>query len=90
MALTQKKTQSLVGKYGQSDKDTGNAAVQIAIFSERIRELTEHLKKNKKDYSCQRGLLMMVGKRRRLLNYYRDTHTAEEYKELITALKIRK
>ena len=90
MPLTQKKTQSLVSKHGKGDKDTGSASVQIAILSERIKELTEHLKSNKKDYSCQRGLMMMVGKRRRLLNYYRDTHTAEEYKDLITALKIRK
>ena len=90
MPLTQKKRESLVKKYGQNEKDTGSAAVQIALLTEQIKELTEHLKSNKKDYSCQRGLLMQVGQRRRLLNYYAKNHTPEEYKELITKLKIRK
>lgn len=90
MALTQQQTQTLISKHGQGDKDSGSTSVQIAIFSERIKELTDHLKTNKKDFSCQRGLMMLVGKRRRLLNYYRSTHTAEQYKDLITELGIRK
>ena len=70
--------------------DTGSTAVQVAVLTERIKYLTEHLKANHKDHSTRRGLLMLVGRRRRLLRYYQSTHSAEQYKELITALEIRK
>lgn len=90
MALAQEKTKKIVDKYGNDKKDTGRTEVQIALLSERIKELTEHLKLNKKDFACQRGLQMLVGKRRRLLNYYKDTHSADDYKTLIQGLKIRK
>lgn len=72
-----------------SDKDTGSADVQIAILTERINLLTEHLKAAKKDHSSRRGLLMMVSKRRRLLDYLKKSHE-ERYKSLIEKLKLRK
>ena len=90
MALTQEKKKELVKKFGANDTDTGNAKTQIAIFSTRISELTEHLKLNKKDFACQRGLLILVGKRRRLMNYVKATQTPEAYKELLTSLNLRK
>ncbi len=90
MALTQEKKKEIVKKYGNTEKDTGNSAVQIAIMSRRINELTEHLKLNKKDFACRRGLMVLVGKRRRLLNYVKANSTPEAYKELITSLGLRK
>jgi small subunit ribosomal protein S15 len=90
MALAKEVTKDLTKKYGKSEKDTGSTEVQVALLSTRIKELTEHLKSNAKDFSCQRGLMMLVGKRRRLLDYYKENHTPEEYKELISSLKIRK
>jgi small subunit ribosomal protein S15 len=90
MALTSEQKQEIIKKYGATEKDTGSAQSQIALLSKRIRELTEHLKDHPKDYACRRGLLMLVGKRRRLLNYFKKNATAEQYKELISALKIRK
>jgi len=90
MALTKEQKKELIGQYGQNANDTGSAPSQIAMLSKRISELTEHLKINKKDYACRRGLMMLVGRRRRLLNYVRKTGTPEGYKELITKLGIRK
>lgn len=90
MSITAERIAELTKEYGENEKDTGNTKVQIAIFSERIRNLTEHLKENHKDFATRRGLLMLVGKRRRLLKYYRSTHTAEQYKLLIDSLNIRK
>jgi small subunit ribosomal protein S15 len=90
MTLTKEKKQELAKTFGSSVKDTGSTAVQVAMLSERINQLTEHLKSFKKDYACQRGLMKLVGQRRRLLNYYKQTRTPEEYKELITSLNIRK
>lgn len=90
MALTQEKKKEIVKKYGNNEKDTGSSAVQIAIMSRRISELTEHLKINKKDFACRRGLMVLVGKRRRLLNYVKANSTPEAYKELITSLGLRK
>lgn len=90
MALTKEKKSELIQKYGKSEKDSGRADVQIAIMSKRISELTEHLKVNKKDYACRRGLMVLVGKRRRLLNYVKANSTPEAYKELITSLGLRK
>ncbi|MGE0201098.1 MAG: 30S ribosomal protein S15 [Candidatus Melainabacteria bacterium] len=90
MSLTKEKTQTVIKEFGQNAQDTGRTEVQIALLSKRIAELTEHLKIHKKDFACQRGLLMMVGQRRRLLNYYRDTHTLVEYQKLLKSLKLRK
>jgi small subunit ribosomal protein S15 len=71
------------------DKDTGSADVQIALLTERINALTEHLQKNKKDHSSRRGLLMMVGQRRRLLDYL-HTKDAPRYQTVTKKLKLRK
>lgn len=88
MISTEQK-QTLVGEYGVSDTDTGKSEVQIAIFSARIADLTEHLKQNPKDHSSRRGLLKMVGKRRRLLNYL-TARDIERYRAVIAKLGIRK
>ena len=69
MYLTSEKKQEIFEKYGKSNTDTGSAEAQIALFSYRIAHLTEHLKSNHKDYTTQRALKMLVGKRRRLLDY---------------------
>jgi len=79
----------LIEKFGKSNTDTGTAEVQIAIFSTRINELTEHLKAHSKDHSTRRGLLKLVGKRRRLLNYLMNTDI-ERYRTIIVELGIRK
>ncbi len=81
--------QELIAQFGKNDKDTGAPEVQIAIFSKRISELTEHLKKHPKDDSTRRGLLKLVGKRRRLLNYLSD-RDIERYRAVIRDLGIRK
>lgn len=90
MPLTKEKKSELVSKYGRNEQDTGSPEVQVAMLSKRIRDLTEHLKKNPKDFACRRGMLMLVGKRRRLLNYYKKKVNTEQYRKLITTLKIRK
>lgn len=87
--ISKEEKQQLVTEYGKSTSDTGAAEVQIAIFSKRIAELTEHLKKHSKDHSTRRGLLKLVGKRRRLLNYLMD-RDIERYRSLIEQLGIRK
>ena len=69
MTLTQERKQELVEKFGDSSTDTGKAEVQIALLTERINELTEHLRTHRKDHHSRRGLLMLVGRRRRFLNY---------------------
>ena len=73
MSLTQEKKQELIQKFGRTDGDTGSAEVQIALLTERINELTEHLRTHRKDHHSRRGLLMLVGKRRRLLQYLQRT-----------------
>ncbi len=83
----QKKTE-IIGKYKQSEHDTGSVQVQIAILTERINHLTEHLKKNPKDNHSRRGLLMMVGKRKGFLQYLKD-RDIELYRNLIKDLGIR-
>ena len=88
MISTEQK-QQLVAEYGAGDKDTGKAEVQIAIFSARIADLTEHLKQHKKDHTSRLGLLKMVGKRRRLLNYLM-ARDIERYRAVIAQLGIRK
>jgi small subunit ribosomal protein S15 len=89
MYLTSEKKKELFKKYGKSAEDTGSAEGQIALFSHRIAHLTEHLKINKKDYSTQRALVILVGKRRRLLNYLKETDI-ERYRAIIKSLKLRK
>ena len=79
----------VIATHAKHDKDTGSAKVQIAILTKRINELTEHLKTHKKDAHSRRGLLSMVGKRRKLLNYYK-TKQPEVYQELIKTLDLRK
>ncbi|HKJ43021.1 MAG TPA: 30S ribosomal protein S15 [Sunxiuqinia sp.] len=89
MYLTSEKKQEFFEKFGKSAKDTGSTEGQIALFSYRIAHLTEHLKKNKKDYSTQRALVRLVGKRRNLLDYLKD-RDIEKYRELIKELNLRR
>ncbi len=89
MYLDTQKKQEIFTEFGKSKTDTGSAESQIALFSTRINHLTEHLKKNRKDFNTQQSLLKLVGKRRRLLNYL----TKEDifrYREIISKLGIRK
>ena len=83
-----KNKQEIVKTYGKNEKDTGSTAVQVAMMSQKISELTEHLKSNQKDFATKRGLLMMVGKRKRLLSYLK-AQNLEEYRDLIKKLGIR-
>ena len=87
--ITKDQKLSIVQEHGKAANDTGSAEVQIAIFSQRINVLTEHLKKHKRDHSTRRGLLQMVGKRRQLLNYLMD-RDIERYRAIIEKLGIRK
>jgi small subunit ribosomal protein S15 len=87
LAIEQK--QELIGQYRTHDSDTGSPEVQIALLSGRIAQLTEHFKLHKKDHGSRRGLLMMVSRRRRLLDYLK-THDAERYKTVIQKVGIRK
>ncbi len=89
MALTKETTSSIVMKFGANASDTGNTRVQVALMTERIKELTEHCKSFPKDSCAQRGLLKVVGARRRLLKYLRRTDL-EGYRSLIKELGIRK
>ncbi len=89
MSITKEKKAELVSQFGDNDQDTGNTKVQIAITTERIRNLTDHLKENKKDHHTRRGLLMLVGKRKRLLDYLKDNQITV-YRELIKELGLRK
>lgn len=89
MALTKQDTVSIITKFGKSEKDTGATEVQIALLTERINQLTEHCKQFKKDKSGQRGLLALVGQRRRLLKYMQRTNL-EGYRSLIRELGLRK
>jgi small subunit ribosomal protein S15 len=89
MSLTKERTQEVVSKFGGSDTDTGSARVQIALLTERINELTEHLRAHKKDHHSRRGLLMLVGRRRRFLNYLQRSDL-EGYRALVKELGLRK
>jgi small subunit ribosomal protein S15 len=89
MALDKDRTASIVSKFGKNDKDTGASEVQIALLTERINQLTEHCKRFKKDKSGQRGLLILVGQRRRMLKYIQRTNL-EGYRSLIKELGLRK
>jgi small subunit ribosomal protein S15 len=89
MSITVERKQALVQDYATKSGDTGSPEVQVAILSERINNLTDHLKTHAKDFHSRRGLLMMVGQRRRLLDYLRKTNT-ERYESLIRRLGLRK
>ena len=86
--VTKERKAELIAQYGKDERDSGSAAVQVAILTERIRELTEHMKSHKKDFHTRRGLLMLVGKRRRLLSYIKR-NDVEAYRALIKSLGIR-
>jgi small subunit ribosomal protein S15 len=89
VALTKDKKETLIGSYRTHDTDTGSPEVQVAILSERINYLTEHFKSHTKDHHSRRGLLKLVGQRRRLLDYLKSKD-ADRYAELIKRLGIRK
>ncbi len=89
MGLTKEKKMEIIKDFGVNEKDSGKTEVQIALLTSRIEELTEHLKTHKKDHSSRRGLLKIVGQRRRLLNYL-SKKDLESYRELIKKLRIRK
>ena len=89
MYLTPEIKQEIIGKYGKSVQDTGTAESQIALFSHRINHLTDHLKNNKQDFNTQRSLIKLVGKRRKLLNYLKDTEI-ERYRTIVKELNLRK
>ncbi len=89
MALNQEQKQSIIDKYRLHDKDSGSAEVQIALLTERIRMLTEHFQVHKKDHSSRRGLLKLVGRRRKLLDYLKNKKI-ESYREMLKQLKLRK
>ncbi len=87
--ISKEKKQEIIKNFGRTPEDTGSPEVQIALLSERINELTEHLKNNKKDHHSRRGLLKMVGQRRGLLEYLKKTDI-EGYRSLIERLGLRK
>jgi small subunit ribosomal protein S15 len=87
--LAREQKKSLIDQYGRTASDTGSPEVQIALLSERIGQLTEHFKTHQKDHGSRRGLLMLVSKRRSLLDYLKKYDT-EKYKTVITKLGIRK
>ncbi len=89
MTLSKDRKTELIGSYRTHDSDTGSPEVQVAILSERINDLTEHFKAHAKDHHSRRGLLMLVGRRRRLLDYLK-TKDAQRYADLIKRLNIRK
>ncbi len=89
MTLTQERKQELVEKFGDAPADTGKTEVQIALLTERINELTDHLRTHGKDHHSRRGLLMLVGRRRRFLNYLQRSNL-ERYRALVRELGLRK
>ncbi len=89
MSITAERKQELIKEFAVKKNDTGSPEVQVAILSERIANLTEHLKTHKKDFHSRRGLLMMVGLRRRLLDYVKRKKI-ERYEDLIKRLKLRR
>ena len=89
MAIEREKIEELINEFGKNSNNTGSPESQIAIFTERINNITSHLKTNKKDHSGRRGLVLLVSKRRRLLNYLRKNNV-DNYKHVIEKLNIRK
>ena len=89
MTITKEKIEDLTKEFGKESNDTGATETQIAIMTERIRNITSHLKSNKKDHSSRRGLVILVAKRRKLLSYLRRTNV-KSYKSILEQLNIRK
>lgn len=89
MSLTKEKKAELVEKHGRDSNDTGSTEVQVALLTERINELTEHLREHSKDHHSRRGLLMLVGQRRRLLRYL-ESIDLERYRALVAELGLRR
>ncbi len=89
MTITKERKQELIGDFRRKQDDTGSPEVQVALLTTRINGLTEHLRAHKKDYACRRGLLMLVGRRRRLLDYLKKIDP-RRYLEVIRRLEIRK
>lgn len=89
MTLTADRKQELVQKFGEDPSDTGKTEVQVALLTARINDLTQHLRTHRRDHHSRRGLLMLVGQRRRLLNYL-QRHDVERYRTLVRELGLRK
>ncbi|GAA1336110.1 30S ribosomal protein S15 [Actinosynnema sp. CS-041913] len=89
MALTTQEKKTILAEYGVHDTDTGSAEAQVALLSKRIADLTEHLKQHKHDHHSRRGLLLLVGRRRRLLNYLQKVDI-QRYRSLISRLGLRR
>ena len=89
MSVTKEKVEELTKEFGKKENDTGSTETQIAVLTERIRNITGHLKNNKKDHSGRRGLVILVSKRRKLLNYLRKTNI-NSHKKILEQLNIRK
>jgi small subunit ribosomal protein S15 len=89
LTLTKEAKLEIIGKHGRSEQDTGSPEVQVAMLTQRINELTEHLRAHPKDHYSRRGLLKLVGRRRRLLNYFQKKNL-EGYRELIKELGLRR
>jgi small subunit ribosomal protein S15 len=89
MSLTRERKQELIDRFGRSEGDTGSAEVQVALLTERINDLTQHLRSHGKDHHSRRGLLMMVGRRRRLLRYLEHSNV-ERYRRLVADLGLRR
>ena len=89
MSITKEKKLNIIKKFAENETDTGSVSIQVAILTERIKNLTEHLKINKKDFYCRRGLLILVGRRKSLLSYVKDKDEAK-YLSLIKKLGLRK
>ena len=89
MALTTTQKSEIIAEHQRSDNDTGSAEVQIAVLSKRIADLTDHLKAHKTDHASRRGLLMLVGRRRRLLEYLRR-EDIERYRDIVAKLGLRR
>ena len=88
MSITKEKTAELIKEHGANDKDSGSSQAQIAILTERINTITDHLKVNRKDHSARRGLIQLVSKRKRLLTYLKKNNL-DAYKNIMKELKIR-
>ena len=89
MGLSKDEILTIINEYGEGEKDTGKSEVQIALLTKRIAKLTDHLKEHKKDHHTRRGLVMLVGKRRRLLNFLQNTQL-ERYRDVIKTLNLRR
>jgi small subunit ribosomal protein S15 len=89
MAITQERKQELVAQFGDGPSDTGKTEVQVALLTERINDLNLHLRDHRKDHHSRRGLLMLVGRRRRLLDYLRD-NDLERYRTILRELGLRR